>query len=286
MARYNTIPILVVLILTVGPWAAALATDKRPSGIPAEAILRPDLGTADRPVWCSGSSLFIAVPGTAGQQVAVIPRLPCRLKQLSWLGLSPDDTITLRPEPTEWKIEAKTVPATDAVLVMELLDPVPGELTRPIIVPNVAGRLELPAHFADTHGDKLRFEPQPHKNTIGYWTNPEEWAAWSMKIPRSGEYRLELHQGCGTGQGGSEVDVVIVPDGDRSKTITVRSFVVEETGHFQKFRARDLGTVAFPEAGVYRLEVRPRKLAKNAVMDVRLVTLTPVDDAREENAVP
>jgi hypothetical protein len=50
-------------------------------------------------------------------------------------------------------------------------------------------------------------------------------------------------------------------------------FVVQDTGHFQNFVSRELGRVVLKEAGHYTLEIRPERLAKNAVMDVREVRL-------------
>jgi hypothetical protein len=52
--------------------------------------------------------------------------------------------------------------------------------------------------------------------------------------------------------------------------------IVEDTGHFQNFKARTIGTVKFEQPGRYTLTVRPRTKAKAAVMDLRQVTLKPV----------
>jgi hypothetical protein len=74
-------------------------------------------------------------------------------------------------------------------------------------------------------------------------------------------------QGCGKGQGGSEVQVSI---GGQSLT-----FTVEDTGHFQNFKSRMIGTMALDKAGRYTLAVRPKKKAAAAVMDLRSVILRP-----------
>ena len=130
------------------------------------------------------------------------------------------------------------------------------------------GRIILHSSHAKTHGEKLRYEPEENKNTLGYWTNSADWAEWEFQVTRPGKYEIHLWQGCGTGCGGSEVGIVTA-----GQTVT---FNVEETGHFQNFKERVVGQVNFTETGPQRLEVRVKKMAGPAVMDLRLVVLTPV----------
>ena len=56
-------------------------------------------------------------------------------------------------------------------------------------------------------------------------------------------------------------------------------FTVEDTGHFQNFRDREIGEVTLPEPGVYRLRIKPINKAAGAVMDVRQVRLQRLGDA-------
>ena len=86
-------------------------------------------------------------------------------------------------------------------------------------------------------------------------------------VARPGRFTVEVLQGCGKGQGGSEVEVRV--GGQKLK------FVVEDTGHFQNFKPRDIGAVTIDKPGRYTLEIRPVKKAAAAIMDVRQVTLKP-----------
>jgi arylsulfatase A-like enzyme len=138
----------------------------------------------------------------------------------------------------------------------------------PDYVPNpqaADGSVTLPAKTADVHGVMLRFEPLPHKNTLGFWVRTDDWASWEFTLVNPGEFRIEILQGCGTGSGGSEVDFAVA-----GKSFPV---VVEETGGFQKFVRRDIGTVEITEPGRYTLSVKPRKKPGTAVMDLREVRL-------------
>ncbi len=140
----------------------------------------------------------------------------------------------------------------------------------PNYVPNpqaADGTITLPARTADVQGIQLRYEPLPHKNTLGFWVRTEDTASWEFTVTRPGTFTLEILQGCGAGQGGSEVEFVVA-----NQTLKM---VVEDTGGFQQFRARDIGSVVLDKAGRYTLLVRPKTRAKAAVMDLRQVVLKP-----------
>ena len=144
----------------------------------------------------------------------------------------------------------------------------------PDYVPNpeaADGTIALPARTAEVHGVQLRYEPLPHKNTLGFWVRTDDYAQWRFTANRGGAFEVELLQGCGTGQGGSEIEIEIAgPDGTR---IPALRHTVVDTGHFQNFRAFIIGRVELPQPGRYTLTIRPRTKAKAAVMDVRQVTL-------------
>ena len=91
------------------------------------------------------------------------------------------------------------------------------------------------------HGEMLRYEPQTNKICLGYWTKPEDWAEWKFTVNRPGVYELEVWQGCGRNNGGSDVRVEVADQ--------TFDFVVDETGHFQSFIPRRLGRVHFAKAG-------------------------------------
>ncbi len=129
-------------------------------------------------------------------------------------------------------------------------------------------------HSADaiTHSVTMRYEPATNKNCLGYWVNTNDVAEWRFTVNTPGDYGIELWQGCGKGQGGSDV-LVEVRDGDQ--ILQNANFVVEETGHFQIFVPRPLGRVTFAKAGTYSLWVKPQRKQAGAIMDVRQVLLTP-----------
>jgi arylsulfatase A len=135
--------------------------------------------------------------------------------------------------------------------------------------PQAANReIVLPAKTADVRGVMLRFEPLPHKNTLGYWVNANDWARWEFTVTQPGKFQLEALVGCGNGSGGSDVRFEI---GEQ-----VLSMTVPETGGFQNFVPRMLGEIQIDKLGRHELRVKPIKKPGAAVMDLRQVRLLPV----------
>ncbi len=138
---------------------------------------------------------------------------------------------------------------------------------KPIVTP-ATGDIRLHAKDAIVHAKTMRYEAESHKNVLGFWTNPEDWAEWKFDVSKPGKYEVEVQQGCGQGAGGSEVDVEV---GDQ-----VLHFTVIDTGHFQNMIQRTIGVVEL-KSGPQALAIKPKKKAGVAVMDVRRVVLRPVD---------
>ncbi len=137
---------------------------------------------------------------------------------------------------------------------------------KPKVTP-AQGDIRLHAKDAIIHAKTMRYEPESHKNVLGYWTNPDDWAEWKFDVTKAGKYEVEVQQGCGDRSGGAQVDVEV--GGQTLK------FTVIETGHFQHQILRTIGTVELT-AGNQTLAIKPRTKPGVAVMDVRRVVLRPV----------
>ena len=135
------------------------------------------------------------------------------------------------------------------------------------VTQDASGAFTLLARDATTHSVVLRYEPATNKNCLGYWVDPNDWADWEFTVTQPGTFELELWQGCGKGQGGSDAEVEV---GGRKF-----GFVVEETGHFQNFVPRRLGQVNLPNSGTHSLAIRATGKQADAVMDVQKVRLIP-----------
>ena len=132
---------------------------------------------------------------------------------------------------------------------------------------NKDGVITLPARTALVQGQMLRFEPLPHKNTLGFWVNKDDTATFDFTVEKGGTFTVEVLQGCGKGSGGAEVELAV---GDEKLTFTVK-----DTGGFQVFEARDVGTLKIEKAGRYTLTVKAKTKPGPAVMDLRQIVLKP-----------
>ena len=200
-----------------------------------------------------------------------IPRLNNRMKMVQLSGKnSKASKLTFKPQVTTWEISFPSDTPADAtpVVYFHTLEKIELATKPHIVKQSDDGSVTLPAHHVITHGKLLRYEPQPHKNTMGYWANAEDWAEWHVGITQPTEFEVEVLQGCGKGQGGSTVEIEIA--GSKAE------FTIEDTGHFQNFKPRKVGTVHVAKAGDFQLKIRAIKKAKNAVCDIRQIRLRPV----------
>jgi hypothetical protein len=234
--------------------------------------LRPSSGLAFR----SSRAVYVKLDKWPETKTLSIPRLNNIVSKVYLLGRSKTE-LSLQVEPQTWSIALPAlVPTGDRPVIVLETGTRPHVPSQPeVVAPEADGTFVLPARKGITHGEALRFEPQPHKNTLGYWVDPSNWAQWHIEVKTAGTYAVHIFQGCGTGHGGSEVTIAPRPLGasKSSKAPPIR-FTVEETGHFQNFVARTVGTLTVQKPGVYTLDVRPAKMAAGAVMDLRLIVLT------------
>jgi hypothetical protein len=202
---------------------------------------------------------------------ASIPRFSSPVHAVRWQveGAEPP---TVHPEPQHWVVRWRTPPADCREIVIEFDEPpvLPTELA-PIVAAG-DGSLLLPACRATTAGTALRYEPQPHKNTVGYWTVASDAASWEIECARPGTYAVAILQGCGAGHGGSTATLSLRRDGD---VVAAVPFTTIDTGHFQNFRWLDIGTLTVPAAGRHVLSIAPDRIAKAALCDIRAVSLVP-----------
>jgi hypothetical protein len=251
-----------------------LSAGQPPEGIPKDSQPFEGLKNDGISAWTQEQRLYLdlsRLPANENEQIK-IARLANVVNRIDWHDVSPLK-VQLQPEPDHWLIKLTERPnVPPIVLVMELDKPAKAFDESIVLEPDSEGVVTLPAKLAITHGSLLRYEPQSHKNTVGYWANVEDTAEWHFQVPQPGTYEVDLLQGCGKGHGGSRVEVRI----DDQKLL----FEVQETGHFQNFIWRTVGTVNLPKSNRTALKVVPLHKAAGAVMDVRAIRLVPAGKTR------
>ncbi len=132
---------------------------------------------------------------------------------------------------------------------------------------SIDGTIVLHAKSATTYSENMRYEPKEEKQCLGFWTNKEDWAEWVFDVSAPGNFEMEIYYGCGTGNEGSQVDILV---NDQEK-----SLVVEDTGGFQSWKKLSLGQVTLDTPGKNKVAILPATKAAKAVFDVQKVILTP-----------
>jgi hypothetical protein len=127
----------------------------------------------DHTVW-----LHLTAAALEGKRIT-IPRLFAPMRSFGWKDHH-DAELKFAPEPREWNFTWKNAPA-DVRVIEIVFDAEPVLLSDlPAVRSAADGSLMLHAYQASTHGEKLRFEPQPFKNTVGYWAVPTDYATWNL----------------------------------------------------------------------------------------------------------
>lgn len=216
------------------------------------------------------SALELHVKRIPDNRIISFPRLNNRMKSLYLEGQTQEASgLKFKPQITTWEVTLpKALPEPSPVVIFETVEPIELAKKPHVVTQSKDNSVTLPAHHVITHGKLLRYEPQPHKNTMGYWANADDWAEWHVAITRPSEFEVEVLQGCGKGQGGSTVEIELAG----SKV----QFEIEDTGHFQNFKPRMIGTILVSKAGEFPLQIRAIQKAKNAVCDIRQIRLLPV----------
>jgi hypothetical protein len=175
--------------------------------------------------------------------------------------------LSLTQTPQEWTIRLPDTLRYPATIHLQCDSPPQFSPDGHICTASEDGTITLPARHGIVTGEKLQFEPLPHKNTIGYWVNADDFVEWSFATPTADTWEVHVLQGCGGGQGGSQIRVTVDTES--------LDHTVVETGHFQNFRWRHLGSLALPASEHHRLQVACIEKQKNAVMDIRQIRLVP-----------
>ena len=198
----------------------------------------------------------------------IIPRLFHVIREVLVSNPAADSTwqsVEMTPEIENWTIPipAELQSAGQLRVRLRLDRPFNGFLTQPTLVPDPDGTVVLPANAAITSGEKLRFEPQAYKDTVGYWVEAGDTVAWKFSTSRAGDYDVHILQGCGSGSAGSRVAARV---GDEQV-----DFAIEETGHFQRFVWRQVGVLKLPKKSQLTLSLHVQHKPHNAVGDVRQI---------------
>jgi len=128
------------------------------------------------------------------------------------------------------------------------------------------GTIGLAAADAEVVGSTAKLEGADPGN-IGFWTDPNDYVKWSVKVSQPGDFTVNLLYACEPGSGGSDYTLAI---GD--KTLKGK---VDETGNWADYKTVKVGTINIEKAGLATVTVKPNNKTGVGVMNLRAITLTP-----------
>jgi alpha-L-fucosidase len=131
------------------------------------------------------------------------------------------------------------------------------------IIQESDGSVRLMASEAELHGG-LQYESGGGKDSIGYWTNPDDFASWSFNVNRPGKFQV-VAEIASLGQGKFEIVL-----GDQKVSGTAPN-----TGDYTKFRRANLtGTLEIAVPGKITVAVKPVKEGWEPI-NLKSLTLKP-----------
>ena len=131
-----------------------------------------------------------------------------------------------------------------------------------VVTADVNGTMVLMPSTAELKGD-LREQTQDGQPDIGFWDNPQDWAAWHVKVDKPGKFRAVASVATVHDQSAFVVEAA-------GKTIDC---VVKSTGAWNRFAQVEIGTIEFAQAGVHTVKVRPRDAATWKAINLRRIVL-------------
>jgi len=166
-------------------------------------------------------------------------------------------------ENIEVSLPAKAPDPIDTVVVLQIEgEPDVGEATT-----TQAGDRSIVLHARDAtlQGANIRYEQGDGKDNIGFWTDPQDYVTWALRVQTAGEFRVELTYAC-TNPGGSRYAVEVAGQKLEGQ--------VKPTGSWTDFKTEKIGSVKLSKDR-HTLSVRAKNLVGEGVMNLRSVRLTP-----------
>jgi putative membrane-bound dehydrogenase-like protein len=126
------------------------------------------------------------------------------------------------------------------------------------------GAIRLRAAAAEIYGDTLVFEPT--YGNLGYWSALNDRATWRFEVTRPGKYEVWLDYACADASQGNGFVIDVAGNQLAAEA--------PGTGTWDEYRRLKVGEADLPQ-GKQRLEVRPAKRIRGALMDLRAIELKP-----------
>ena len=117
-------------------------------------------------------------------------------------------------------------------------------------MPDVTGRVVLPAGDAEIHGTSPQYQERGGKDQIGYWEDAQDFVSWDFKVTKPGVFAVSVVYSCGPGAEGSEYSVEVGAE----KLIGT----AKPTGSWAEYATASLGQLTIDKSETLTLRVKPK----------------------------
>ncbi len=132
------------------------------------------------------------------------------------------------------------------------------------IATNEHGEFVLTPATCEIYGPTLVLEPE-HGN-LGWWSSADDFVVWTLDVPRTGRYLVEIEWACDPQAAGHRVIV-----SSRGNSL---SHKVTETAGWEDYRRAIIGAIEL-QAGIQPVQIKPGERPLPALMDLKSVRLIP-----------
>ncbi|MBX3448860.1 MAG: HEAT repeat domain-containing protein [Planctomycetaceae bacterium] len=124
------------------------------------------------------------------------------------------------------------------------------------------GSFVLTPATCEVYGPTIVIEPK--YNNLGWWSSADDFVTWTLDVPTSGRYRVEIEYACDPQAAGHRL-LAVTPAGQLSWT-------VKPTANWDDYQRAEIGTIEL-SSGVQPITLKPGARPLPALLDLRTVRL-------------
>ncbi|HEY5914243.1 MAG TPA: alpha-L-fucosidase, partial [Verrucomicrobiae bacterium] len=201
-------------------------------------------GRCTKKVSAGGVTLYLHVFDWPGDGKLLVPGLKNKADKAWLLGDKATLATQANAEGLMISVPAAAPNPISSTVVLKVSGPL--EIDQPPAIAQAAdGTIVLPAKEASMHGDQIQYEPGEHRDSIGFWTKPDDWADWEFVVAKPGKFELTAEIAA---MGKSAVVVAIGSLKSKAET--------PNTGDYGKFEQVKLGSLEIKSSGKATLSIR------------------------------
>jgi alpha-L-fucosidase len=194
-------------------------------------------GRATKKLSAHGATLYLHVFSWPADGKLLVPGLKTQPDKAWLLADKTPVSFTCSGDGVTLSVPVNAPDPISSTVVLKLKS-VKIEIEQPVIAQSADGLIVLPATEARTHGDQLRYESGEHRDSLGFWVNPADWADWEFSVSKPGKFELSAEI---ASMGRSALEIKVGSQKARGET--------PATGDYGKFERVKLGTLEIKSSG-------------------------------------